>query len=472
MISTPSLFTHSRLIAFTTLASVSLLSGCGGGSDSSETTPPPAPPAADDIPTAIVGAWQTQCRSMPALNTSERRILAFDGSTMAQDFYEYDGLDCAGVPRGQTFPLRLYGYTVGAEVTTDDGSVAREIDLEIAQMSDVGVLRDGATMGQMNYGLVGFNANGELMLDDGPTSSPDNRPSSFDEFVSPLVARTAISNSINSIADIAGNYRANCILLNNSGSSYTTTVITDSTGDILDDYFLNDYCAGPTVMQIRTPTSLVPEPQGMTTFFGDSAVNVFQSEAAQEVVFGEEFLSFDLRGARDRYTLYALGNGDTFLRGDCVVRESSCKTSTENFADMIDLEFNSILRHKRVASAEYSNLGTSDTSVVAGQWDFSNAENNFYAYQTIEANGTGTYYEVEGGTPDSENACIRTFAETITAYDNNAYQYAHTADDPQDSYSVFIQQVVENGVLIQTDVRNEETNEYPALAQIPDLPDC
>lgn len=448
-----------------------LLGGCGGESDGDEGSSI-TPPTAENIATAIVGAWQSACQALPLLNTSERRILAFDGSKAAQDLYQYDGLDCAGVPRGTSFPLRLYSYSIGDELVQTNQSTAREIDLEITQLSDVGVLRDGASLGQMRYGIVGFNASGQLMFDDGTTSSPDNRPVSFNQFLTPLVSREPISTGINSIADVAGIYRSNCNVLNNSGSSYSNTVITESTGDIFDYYFFNDYCAGDSIMQIITPVTLSPEPQGKTTFFGDSVIEVLQSDAEQEVVSGGEFLSFDLKAARERYTLYALGNGDTLLRGDCVVRETVCKTSSDYFADMIDLEFNSHLRHKKVDSIEYSNVGDTNSSAIAGLWNFSDEESNIYAYQMNQANGMSTYYEVEGGSPDSSEACIRAYQETLTAFDDDVYLFEHTADSQENSYSFYFRQVVEDNVLIQSTARGDGTSEYPALDELPTLPDC
>ena len=41
-------------------------------------------------PASILGSWQSECRSLDALGTSQRHILAIDDSLIAQDFYEYD----------------------------------------------------------------------------------------------------------------------------------------------------------------------------------------------------------------------------------------------------------------------------------------------------------------------------------------------------------------------------------------------
>lgn len=423
----------------------------------------------NSLAAAIMGAWQSECRDYPARGTSERHILAIGEDYIAQDFYEYDGLECAGVPRGKSFPLRIYDYSLDETSNVTGVEIANAIDLEITQLSEVGTLRDGASLGQMRYGLIAVTADGQLQFRDGTSSSPENRPDSFEDFGQSFMQRNQTSIEVSSIDDFIGSYRTSC-RLTEGGSYYSTVTVTSDSADSVDDYFDNNFCAGNSVLRLNEPTTSVPEQSPITTFFGDPALPVYVLVAPQEVVYGGDLLGFDLRQGKERYTLFALANGNTLMRGDCVVRESTCKTTAANSADMIDYEFNSDQRYQRIEDPAQPNEGNTDTAAIAGIWDFSSPDTGFYAYQQNNADGTSVYFEVVGDSPDATDACLQAYEESLRSYDDNVYLYTH--DDEVSGYSLFFRQYVENGVLVQLDPESEDRNEFPALDTLPPLPAC
>ena len=415
---------------------------------------------------SIIGAWHSEC--MASGNDYIRTILAIDENIIAQDVHQYSDSNCSGVPVGLSFPVRIYAYTLGNEVAL--GEAAWEIDTQVTQISENAVFRDGVAIGQQRFGLIGFDQN-RLHFSPGSLSI-ENRSDSFG--ATSFSPKPSLSAAVEGIGDFAGLYESSCILRDDTGSTLQQLTVTGSTANTTDFLFLNDFCVGPSDVELLQRTSVVPEPNPITTFFGDYALNVFTSRDEQEIISGADLLEgeFNVLAARDRYTLFALANNDTLIRGDCVIRESTCKTAPEYFADMIDFEFNPSLRFRQVDSFSRPLQGNSDTSVVAGLWDFSSPEDNFFGYQQFDANGQGVFYQLERGTVDSPDACLSAFPETITVYPGGIYEQEYDPDNPDNGHVIFSSYVVEGGVLVSEDPRLEARFEYPALDALPALPEC
>ena len=415
---------------------------------------------------SIIGAWHSEC--VASGNDYIRTILAIDEDIIAQDVHQYTDSNCSGVPVGLSFPVRIYAYTLGNEVAL--GQAAWEIDTQVTQISQSAVFRDGVATGQQRFGLIGFDQN-RLHFSPGSLSI-ENRSDSFGS--TSFSPKPSLSAAIEGVGDFAGLYESGCILRDDTGSTLQQITVTGATANTTDFLFLNDFCAGPSDVELLQRTAFVPEPNPFTTFFGDYALNVFTSRDEQEIVSGADLLEeeFDVLAARDRYTLFALANNDTLMRGDCVVRESTCKTAPEYFADMIDFEFNPSLRFRQVDSFSHPLQGSSDSSAVAGLWDFSSPEDNFFAYQRFDANGQGVFYQLERGTVDSPDACLSAFPETITVYPGGIYEQEYDPDNPDNGYVIFSSYVIEGGVLVSEDPRLETRFEYPALDALPALPEC
>ncbi len=416
---------------------------------------------------AIYGAWQGACISSG--DNYIQTILAIDDSIIAEDVHQYSDSSCTGVPQGLYFPVRIYQYTIGNPVAL--GQAAWEVDTEITQISENGVFRDGAAVGQQRYGLIGFDDLGQLNFTAGSLTA-ENRSTSFGS--AGFMRKPSLSAEVGGIGDFVGLYQSNCILRDDGGSSIQITSVTETTSNLTDYLFLNDFCAGPVDVDLLTPESIVPEADSTQTFFGDNALNVYFSRDTQQVIAGSDLLTedFEFLGPRERYGLYALVDGDTLMRGDCVLRESTCKTAREYFADMIDFEFNSSRRFKRVDAISYPLVGSDDTSAIAGLWDLSDPDSGFYGYQSNEATGQGTYYEVEGGSPDSPDACLRAYPEIHTAYEGDIYKQEFNPENPDAGYVFYSRSFVEEEMLVSEDPRTGSRFEYPAIEALPSLPDC
>ena len=414
---------------------------------------------------SIIGAWHSECTASG--DDYLRTILAIDENIIAQDVHLYSDSNCNGVPAGLSFPVRIYEYTLGDAIALGDS--AWEIDTVVTQISINAVFRDGVAVGQQRFGLIGFDQDG-LHFETGSLSI-ENRSDSFGS--TSFSPKPSLSAAVEGVDDFIGLYQSSCLVRDNVGSSLQQVTVTGSTANLSELLFLNDFCVGPIDAEFLQRSSFVAEPDPIVTFFGDHALNVFTSREVQEIVSGADLLA-DVTplGANERYTLFALANNDTLMRGDCVVRESTCKTAPEFFADMIDFELNSSLRFVRVDSFGHALQGNSDTSAIAGLWDLSSPEDNFNGYQSFDANGQGIYYEVEGGAIDSPDACLRDFQETVTAFDGDVYEQVYNPGNPDDGYVFFASYVVEGDVLVSEDPRLESRFEYPALEALPSLPAC
>lgn len=347
------------------LISVSLLlTACGGGSggdavspdDGSDTTGGELPDMNNtdmsnnsvDVASAIKGVWMSTCKAFNSINTSEREINLFTDTQLIRDWYTYENTECAGVPRGRTFPQRIYSYEIGSDIMTADGIEAKELNLVVDRVSVVGYLRDAVMLGQSRYDIVAVD-NGMLLRTGDESTSIEGRPNDF-SIPTLFTPREPITADTVSPTDFVGTFRTNCEeLADGANSTITNEISTDTTGytERVEFYFGTE-CEGEVV---GVTERYYQETFGDTfkTPFGDTMIAVDWSRTATVIVEGEDVLGgLDLGTPRNRFDAYALVNGNTLMRGYCLNNSDDCKKVESERPDMIDLEFNSDVRYTRV----------------------------------------------------------------------------------------------------------------------------
>lgn len=356
---------HTALIA-TVLA----LSGCGGSSSDPDTSTEGnqstegsgeegSQTGADDdggvddntdnpsasLSTAIQGAWMGSCST--STDGSSREILAITDTQIVQDFYDFNGTSCDGVPRGRAYPLRIYDYTLGSDVAVADGGSGAELNLVVRQLSNSALFRDGATVDQQRYDIIGTDANGNLLRTRQESTNSENRPASFDGAAT-FTARTQLTEPALSAQDLVGSYSPGCQPL--IGGDSTLDLDTLDVNGLLTtvrEYYSNETCVGEAAAATQQLNQYVYG-DSFTNIFGDTQLRAMSTREAKTILYGGDLLSeIDLGEQRVRYDAVALID-NTLLRGDCVLRVDDCKLDDAHYADMIDFEFNSVLRFERV----------------------------------------------------------------------------------------------------------------------------
>jgi len=383
-----------------------------------------------DIATAIRGAWVSECEVFAGGDLSARQIFVFNNSQLIRDWYEFDGGQCAGVPRGKRFPLLVDNYTLGASLTTTDNISAMEIDLTLKQLPESDykpglgeVVQTGLDVGDSRYTIVSYR-NGKVLWQDREPTNADNRFTNFDNALE-LSPHTPFTTADISAEAIYGFYKTSCRTTSDNNYVYTVTINgSDNIERFQDHFFFNHLCLGEAQAITETPTTL-EFGNVFTNDFGDTLLETKRTRQQQFIVKGEDLISFPLKEPRDtRFSAAALA-GDTLLNGDCIIRVEECKNSAEYPADHVDYEFNSSIRHVRTDSAEPA-PGSSDTSIIAGAWDAtydvaSGGQDIFY--YVISSNGLVTYYDFQNDALGNEDDCYSIYTENLTNYGNNQYLY-------------------------------------------------
>lgn len=333
-----------RIKIRTTLILTALaLSGCGGsGSDPVEDND--NDPAS--LATAIQGAWMGSCSA--SSDSSSREILAITESQIIQDFHDFDGQNCEGVPRGRAYPLRIYDYTLGSDVAVADGGTGAQLNLVVRQLSDSALFRDAAVVDQQRYDIIGTDANGNLLRTGQETTNSDNRPASFDN-PARYTARISLTGSTLSAQDLVGSYSPGCQpLIGGDSTLDTDTLDVNGLLTTVREYFSNETCSGDPAAATQQITQNIYG-DAFTNVFGDTQLSALSTREPKTILYGDDLLSaIDLGTQRVRYDALALID-DTLMRGDCVLRVDDCKLDDAHYADMIDFEFNSILRFERLS---------------------------------------------------------------------------------------------------------------------------
>lgn len=335
------------------------LVACGGGSSSGdeESIEP------QSLSDAIQGAWQGECIDISLGDgsfLSAREIVAITDSRVVRDWYEYDGAGCTGAPRGQYFPMDIFSYAVGNEIQTDEGLPALELNLVGIQQSDLGfdpfsgpTVQAEDTVGQNRFVIVGTE-NGQLLWPSSEPTDSGSRPTSlsvakiFDPRV-PITAATITPENF------MGTFVTACISTNSDfdidevWSVFTETHATDSYV-LRKRFYDNEACSGDPLVITSINFQKASDGSTVQTIFGDTMLplQIVQDEEVLEL--GAEFIGLEtLAAPRDlRYTSMAIVDGDIRMYGDCVLRVADCKILPNVAADMIDLEFDSFRRYRKV----------------------------------------------------------------------------------------------------------------------------
>lgn len=395
-------------------------------------------PMTTDIASAIVGAWLSECEAIAGGNISARQMFLFTDTQLIRDWHEYDGDSCSGVPRGESFPLSIDNYELGAEVLTSDATRAFEIDLTLQQLPETtynpgfgNVTPIGLEVGDQRFTIVSFE-DGKVLWQDREPTNADNRFTDFTNLVQ-LAPRPSLTEDTITAQDVYGIYKTTCRGSDDGSFVYNITLIDETNVERFQDhFFFNHLCIGEPDAISETP-STIEFGDSFTNIFGDALLSAVKTRQQQTILKGADLVTFDLKSPRaPRYEAFALV-GDTLLQGDCVLRVDECKNSPEFAADLIDLEFNSSIRHVRTDSADPT-PGTTDTSAVAGFWDgtvtYDDGSQDVF-YLSITDNGLSTYYDYLGDTFDGGDDCYFIYTETLTYFGNNAYRYeGFVGDEP------------------------------------------
>jgi len=391
-----------------------------------------------NIATAIRGAWASNCEVLASGDLSARQIFVFNESELIRDWYEYDGEQCAGVPRGQRFPLLVDDYALGSDVVTSGSMSALEINLTLKQLPetefDLGLGEFspiGLEVGGERHTLVSF-MDGKVLWQDQETTDAANRATELDNVIE-LTAHQPITSPDITPESILGVYRTACLEPEPNTYSYTFTIMEENMERTQDHFFFNHLCLGEPAAIVEIPTT-IEYAAGVEAFqndFGDTLLPMVRTRDDQFIVSGAEVISFELLGPREpRFSAYALA-GDTLMLSDCIIRVSECKTSAEFPTDHVDYEFQSDKRNAQIDSTEPA-PGNSDTSLIAGFWDGSfdidEGGRDVFLYQ-YSANGLATYYDYENDPNGSGEDCYYVYTETITHFDNNEYLYEGIRND-------------------------------------------
>lgn len=346
---------YKKITGCSSLLLALALGACSsGGSSTADTEMSPSDDQVSEgsdesnsLSTAIQGAWMGSCSNFESQGVSVREMNAITSSQIVQDFYEYDGNDCQGVPRGITYPLRIYDYVLGSDIAAGDGISAAQLDLVVTQISDTGYLRDGVQLNDMRYDIIGVDADGKLLRTRAESSSVDNRPATLDIAVVMMPRTPLTASSINAL-DLVGSYTTGCTVRTGPGSSSVTESIDENgTMTSVETLYFNETCSGEPDAATQRITQFVYGDE-KSSVFGDTLRQIMSTQNPKTILYGEEALSeLDLGDVRVRYDAITLV-GDTMFRGDCIVRVEHCKRDEEHYADMIDLEFNSSVRYTRV----------------------------------------------------------------------------------------------------------------------------
>ena len=420
---------------------------------------PPVEPPVDpvDLASAIQGAWHSQCEAIAGGARSARQIAVFTDAQLVRDWHEFDGPDCAGVPRGQYYPLETYSYTLGSDMMTDEGVSGAQLNVVSTQLSNMAyspafgpVTALGEELAQTRYLIVAV-VDGALWLPAREPTAEENRPTLFtngDRYV----PRLSLTSATTVPADLAGlAFRTNCRALG-AGASIRTTV-TFSSAEFyinLEERYLNEGCFGfPDAATTYRTNLQFGEPA--FSLLGDRLLPVITDREMETIVFGEALLSdITLKEPRTRWDAFALVDGNTLMFGDCINRVDNCKREASVPADMIDYEFNSTLRYRLVDPADPGVVeGSSDVSAIAGLWDLSSTNDagaTDVIYMEITPDGNVTYWDFLGDEVDGGEACYTTRSERISALGDDRYLFVDASQDPPSSYVAT--SLVRDGVLI------------------------
>jgi len=424
------------------------------------TDPVMAEPEMIDIDTAIRGAWSSTCLVLADGARSVQQVFVFNDTELIRDWFEYDGIQCEGVPRGRRFPLLVDEYTLGADITTPEGIPAMEIDLTIKQLptSDfvptIGtVAPTGIEVGDERFTIVSF-MDGKVLWQDREPTNRDNRFTDLNNAVE-LTPRTSLTSADLAVEDLYGIYRGPCRDLGEGNYAYQQPVVgTDNVDRRQEYFFTNHLCLGE-------PEAIVEEPHTIefgdvfTDQFGDTMISAVRTQQQQFIVKGSEFIDFELRGPRDpRFSAYALV-ADSLMLGDCIIRVNECATTSEFADDHVDYELNSSIRFMKTDSIEPA-PGTSDTSTIAGTWNGSSdtdAGGQSLFYIVISNNGLATYYNSEIDPASNSEDCFTVSTEVITNFGNDQYLYNGMFDSGE-TYSYADTATVADGSITFIDSNN------------------
>lgn len=345
---------YRRVVRLVLCLPLVFLAACGSESnptvisDENPLSPPTLPDDAGtrDLATAIQGAWAGECLDYPDANLSDREVLAITDSQIIRDFYEYDGFGCQGIPRGKTFPLRIYNFELGSDVAAVDGNIAAQIDLSISQVPQVGYLTDTPVLGEARFDIIGVAADGTLLRSGQEATDEAERPTTLANAVR-FTARSPLTVSALSIQDFFGSYTTGCTIRSDGNSSSVTETISDIGLVSVEQFHGNAVCSGEPAAATRRLTEIVWGDQ-FVTVFGDTMRKTLSTQYPKTILYGDEALgSLDLGEERVRYDAMTLV-ADTLFRGDCVLRVDDCKRDEGHYSDMIDLELDSSVRYTRV----------------------------------------------------------------------------------------------------------------------------
>ena len=436
------------------------------------------PPGTVDIAGGILGAWVTECEVIAGGALSAREIFVFNDTQLIRDWYEFDGGECAGVPRGKRFPLMVDEYALGAEFVTENGITAREIDLTIKQLPEVDykpgfgeVVQTGIEVGDQRFTVVSVK-DGKLLWQDREPTNADNRFTNFNNGQE-LVLHQSLTSADVSAQTLNGIYKTACMARDDGTYSFSVMLLGDDSVERSQDHFyFNHLCLGEAAAITETPTT-IEYGSAFTNDFGDTLLSTVRTREQQYIIKGEELITFELKAPRDpRYGAYAL-LGDTLMLGDCIIRVSDCKNTPDFPADHIDFEFNSSIRNVRTDSAEPA-AGTTDTASLAGAWDGSydlaEGGQDIFLY-VISANGLVTYYDYLDDPLGSGEDCYFVYTENLTNYGNNEYLYEGFYDDGE-PYSYAETVTVENNILNFISSTGESFNIPAFTGDVSSLNEC